>query len=82
MLQCSKHGEVLGSGRFLKLGLKKHNRRQIPTDQSNGFQRKDDRYLQPIEKVLREFKSKKTKMGNGKVNETGNRDKPALNVER
>ena len=34
----------LGSDSFLKLALKKHNRRQIPTDQSIGVQRKDDRF--------------------------------------
>ena len=48
---------VLGSESFLKLALKKHNRRQRPIDQSIGVQRKDDRFFEPLEKVLWEFKS-------------------------
>jgi hypothetical protein len=53
----TKHGEVLGSEGFLKLALKKHNRRQRPTDQSIGVQRKDDRYFEPVDKVLWEFEN-------------------------
>ena len=56
-VKMTKHGEVLGSEKFLKLALKKHNRRQIPSDQSMGVQRKDDRYFDPVEKVLWEFKN-------------------------
>jgi hypothetical protein len=56
-VKMTKHGEVLGSEGFLKLALKKHNRRQRPTDQSIGVQRKDDRYFEPVEKVLWEFKN-------------------------
>ena len=56
-VRITKHGEVLGSDSFLKLALKKHNRRQRPTDQSIGVQRKDDRYFEPVEKVLWEFKN-------------------------
>jgi REP element-mobilizing transposase RayT len=56
-LKMTKHGEVLGSNNFLKLALKKHNRRQIPSDQSIGVQRKDERYFDPLEKVLWEFKN-------------------------
>ena len=56
-VRITKHGEVLGSDSFLKLALKKHNRRQIPTDQSIGVQRKDDRYFELVEKVLWEFKN-------------------------
>jgi REP element-mobilizing transposase RayT len=56
-VRITKHGEVLGSDSFLKLALRKHNRRQIPTDQSIGVQRKDDRYFEPVEKVLLEFKN-------------------------
>jgi hypothetical protein len=56
-VKMTKHGEVLGSDSFLKLALRKHNRRQILTDQSIGVQRKDDRYFEPVEKVLWEFKN-------------------------
>ena len=56
-VKMTKHGEVLGSEGFLKLALKKHNHRQRPTDQSIGVQRKDDRYFEPLDKVLWEFKS-------------------------
>ena len=56
-VRITKHGEVLGSDSFLKLALRKHNRRQKPTDQSIGVQRKDDRYFEPVEKVLLEFKN-------------------------
>jgi REP element-mobilizing transposase RayT len=52
----TKHGEILGSERFMKLALKKYNRRQIPSEQSIGVQRKDDRFFEPVEKVLLEFK--------------------------
>ena len=31
-VRITKHGEVLGSDSFLKLALRKHNRRQIPTE--------------------------------------------------
>jgi REP element-mobilizing transposase RayT len=55
-VKITKHGEIFGSDGFLKLALKKHNRRQIPTDQSLGVQRRDDRYFEPVEKILWEFK--------------------------
>jgi len=51
-VKITKHGDVLGSESFLKLALKKHNRRQRPTDKSIGVQRKDDRFFEPLEKVL------------------------------
>ena len=54
-VKMTKHGEILGSDSFLKLALKKH--RQIPPDQSIGVQRKDDRFFEPLEKVLWEFKN-------------------------
>jgi hypothetical protein len=53
----TKHGEVLGSDHFLKKSLKKHDRRKRPTDQSTGFQRKNDRFFEPVEKVLWEFEN-------------------------
>ena len=56
-VKMTKHGEVLGSDSCMKLALKKHNRRQIPTDQTIGVQRKDDRFFEPVEKVLWEFKN-------------------------
>jgi REP element-mobilizing transposase RayT len=51
----TKHGEVMGSENFLKLALKKHNRRQRPSAQSKGVHRKDDYFFEPVEKVLWEF---------------------------
>jgi len=56
-VKLTKHGEVLGSRGFLKLALKKHNRRKKPSDQSIGVQRQDDRFFEPVEKVLWEFKN-------------------------
>jgi REP element-mobilizing transposase RayT len=56
-VRMTKHGEVLGSEVFLKLALKKYNRRKKPSDQSLGVQRKDDRYFEPVGKVLWEFKN-------------------------
>ncbi len=56
-VRMTKHGEVLGSESFLKTALKKHNRRQRPSAQSLGVQRKDDRYFDPVDKVLWEFKN-------------------------
>lgn len=55
--KVTKHGEVLGSDVFLGLALKKHNRRQRPTSQSKGVKRKDERFFEPVEKVLWEFKN-------------------------
>ena len=56
-VQMTKHGEILGSATFLKLALKKHDRRQTPQDQSMGVKRKDERYFDPGDKVLQEFKN-------------------------
>ena len=56
-VRMTKHGAVLGSENFLKLALKKHNRRQRPTEQSKGVQRKNERFFDPVEKVLWEFKN-------------------------
>jgi hypothetical protein len=54
-VMITKHGEVLGSENFLKLALKKHNRRRRPTEQSKGVQREDERFFDSVEKVLWEF---------------------------
>ena len=56
-IKITKHGEVLGSENFLKLALKKHNRRRRPTEQSKGVQREDERFFELVEKVLWEFKN-------------------------
>ena len=59
-VRTTKFGEVLGSEDFFKSALDKYDRREKPTDQSPGSQRLDDRYFEPVEKVVREFeKSKK-----------------------
>jgi REP element-mobilizing transposase RayT len=56
-VRMTKHGEIMGSDTFLKLALKKFNRRQNPSEQSLGVQRKDDLYFEPVERVLWEFES-------------------------
>ncbi len=57
LVNMTEHGAVLGSDKFMKLALKKHNRRKVPSDQSIGVQRKDERYFEPVEKVLWEFRN-------------------------
>lgn len=54
-LIATKYGEFLGSEQFMDPALKKHDRRTPPTSQSRGTQRIDERYFEPVEKVLREF---------------------------
>jgi REP element-mobilizing transposase RayT len=54
-VRMTKHGEIMGSDMFLKLALKKFNRRQRPTEQSKGVQRKEDLYFEPVERVFWEF---------------------------
>jgi len=54
-VRMTKHGEILGGETFLKMALKKFNRRQRPTEQSIGVRRKDDCYFEPVERVFREF---------------------------
>lgn len=56
-VRMTKHGEILGSDTFLKLALKKFNRRRRPTGQSIGVRRKEDLHFEPVEKVFREFES-------------------------
>jgi REP element-mobilizing transposase RayT len=55
----TKHGGVMGSNSFLKSALKKHDRRKSPTLQSKGVHRTDEKYFDPIEKVLSEFERMK-----------------------
>jgi len=55
----TKYGEVVGSYDFLKLALKEYDRRKKPTFQSQGTQREDEQYFEPIEKVLWEFERTK-----------------------
>jgi len=54
-VNMTEHGGVLGKEDFLKLALKKHNRRKKPSDQSIGVQRKNDQFFEPVEKVFWEF---------------------------
>lgn len=53
----SKYGEVLGSEEFLKEALSMYDRRKKA--QSSGRQRIDDRYFEPVEKILMEFENLK-----------------------
>ena len=56
-VRMTKHGEIMGSDTFLKLALKKFNRRQRPTEQSIGVKRKEDLYFESVERVFWEFES-------------------------
>ncbi|MCK5056038.1 MAG: transposase, partial [Candidatus Aminicenantes bacterium] len=56
-INMTKYGELLGHEAFLKSALKKHDRRKKPTHQSKGIQRINERYFEPVEKVLMEFKT-------------------------
>ena len=51
----SEYGEVLGSSDFINTAFKKFDRRQMPTEQSIGCQRQDERYYEPMEKIIQEF---------------------------
>ena len=51
----TEYGEVFGSDKFLGHAFKRFDRRIIPTEQSPGYQRKDERYFEPVEKVIQEF---------------------------
>ena len=55
----TKYGGVMGSDGFLKSALKKHDRRKRPTLQSKGAHRTDEKYFDPIEKVLCEYERMK-----------------------
>jgi REP element-mobilizing transposase RayT len=57
----TKYGEVLGGKAFLEEAIKKYDRRARPTDQSQGAQRSDDGYFDPIEKIIMEFEKKSGK---------------------
>ena len=54
-IRMTSNGDVLGSDNFLKSALKKSDRRNRPSDQSKGYQRKGDRYFEPVEKIIQEF---------------------------
>ncbi len=51
----TKYGEVLGSEDFFTSAIINYDRRERPTNQSIGTQRKEDVYFEPVEKVLWEF---------------------------
>jgi hypothetical protein len=54
-VKTTDYGEVLGSKDFFKSAVQRFERRKKPTHQSKGVQRIDERYLEPLEKVLMEF---------------------------
>ncbi|MCP5106792.1 MAG: hypothetical protein GY950_25640 [bacterium] len=51
----TKYGEVLGGDDFMESALKKYNRRNSPSHQSKGIQRKDELCFDPVEKIVWEF---------------------------
>lgn len=58
-IKTTKYGEILGTEGFLDFALEKYDRRSKPSEQSQGEQRKDDRYFDPVEKVIQEFEKMK-----------------------
>jgi REP element-mobilizing transposase RayT len=54
----SEYGEVLGSSDFINNALDKYDRRQRPTEQSIGSQRRDELYYAPVEQIIQEFQSR------------------------
>ena len=44
---------------FLDFALEKYDRRSKPSKQSQGVQRKEDCYFDPVEKVIQEFEKMK-----------------------
>lgn len=56
VIHKTKHGNLLGEVNFIEKALKKYNRRNTQ-DGSQSLQkmRKDDKYIDPVEKVLHEF---------------------------
>jgi putative transposase len=53
----TKYGEILGSERFLKQALARYDRRR--KGQSSGRRRIEDRYFEPVEKIIMEFEKLK-----------------------
>jgi REP element-mobilizing transposase RayT len=49
------HGEILGNRNYMEIAREKHNRRERPTEQSDGVNRQDERYFEPVQKVIQEF---------------------------
>jgi len=58
-IQTSDYGEFLGSDNFMKTAFEKFDRREKPSQQSHGVQRLDERYFEPLEKVIWEFEQMK-----------------------
>jgi hypothetical protein len=55
-VRLTRYGDVLGSEDFLESAVIKYDRRAKPTYQSDGSQRIGDRYFDPVDKVIWEFK--------------------------
>jgi len=56
-IKTTKYGDILGTEGFLDSALEKYDRRTKPSEQSQGMQRMDDRYFEPVEKVIQEFEN-------------------------
>lgn len=54
----SEYGEILGSSEFIDTAFDKFDRRQRPTEQSIGIQRRDELYYEAVEKVIQEFQTR------------------------
>ncbi|MCK4765234.1 MAG: transposase [Candidatus Aminicenantes bacterium] len=54
-VRSTRYGDILGSEDFFKSAIIRYDRRNRPTDQSDGSQRVDDRYFESVEKVIWEF---------------------------
>jgi hypothetical protein len=55
----TKHGEILGNHNYMETVMEKHNRRKLPTEQSDGVKREDERCFEPAQKVIQEFEELK-----------------------
>jgi hypothetical protein len=55
----TKHGEILGNREYIEIAREKHNRRKRPTEQSDGVNRQDERFFEPVQKVLQGFEEMK-----------------------
>jgi REP element-mobilizing transposase RayT len=58
-VRATRYGDVLGNEDFFKSAISKYDRRKRPGDQSPGSQRVDDKYFEPVEKVIWEFEKLK-----------------------
>jgi len=58
-IKTTEYGEFFGSDDFIKASFEKFDRRKKPSQQSHGVQRLDERYFEPVEKVIWEFEQMK-----------------------